>query len=58
MYHYHFTQDFPYTVSCFWGETDVKSLSSGEGSGQASQNGPQTPAPQNNLGGSGGPPVL
>ena len=31
MYHYHFTPDFPYTVSCFRAEPQVRSLSTGEG---------------------------
>lgn len=33
IYHYHFTQDFPYTVGCFRGEPAVTALSSGEGAG-------------------------
>ncbi len=37
MYHYHFTQDFPYTVSCFRGKPSVKGLSSGEGSSRSMQ---------------------
>ncbi len=35
MYHYHMTQDFPYTIGCFRGQTSVKSLSSGEGAANA-----------------------
>jgi len=58
MYHYHFTQDFPYTVSCFRGETLVTALSSGEGGGtaggQGSQQGPQQQSPP--LNGPGNPP--
>lgn len=33
IYHYHFTQDYPYTVSCFKGEPLVRSLTVGEGVG-------------------------
>ena len=49
MYHYHMTQDFPYSVSCFKGSPVVKALSSGEGGGQGQQPGqspPQNSAPQ------------
>lgn len=31
MYHYHMTQDFPYSVGCFRGKPAVKALSKGEG---------------------------
>lgn len=49
MYHYHMTQDFPYSVSCFRGKKAVNGpLSTGGGSGQGGmQAGPQP---------SGGPP--
>lgn len=33
MYHYHMTYDFPYTVSCFRGDSSVEAQSSGEGGG-------------------------
>ncbi len=53
MYHYHFTHDFPYTVSCFRGTPSVKALSVGEGGGQQSQagspsGGQQGPPPPSN----------
>ncbi|MCA9390337.1 YHYH protein [candidate division WWE3 bacterium] len=46
MYHYHMTQDFPYSVSCFKGEPVTKALSSNQ-SGQG---------PGNNLPPNGPPP--
>lgn len=33
MFHYHFTPDFPYSVSCFRAEPQVQALSAGEGTG-------------------------
>lgn len=47
VYHYHFTQDFPYTVSCFKGKPSVKSLSYGEEPG--SQQSAQPNQPPKNL---------
>ncbi len=57
MYHYHFTQDFPYTVSCFRGTPSVKALTAEtQGGGQ----GPSAPdAPDSGSGNPalpGGPP--
>ena len=50
MYHYHATQEFPYTVGCFMGTPAVRAVTTGEGQGGASQPGGQ----QGN--GQGGPP--
>ena len=44
MYHYHFTQDFPYTVACFRGQPSVKALSS-NGGGQQMPAKPDVPPP-------------
>ncbi|MCA9332331.1 YHYH protein [Candidatus Saccharibacteria bacterium] len=52
IYHYHMTQDFPYTVSCYRGEPTVDGLSSGEGGAQSGGTLPQGP---NQQGGSAGP---
>ena len=34
MFHYHMTQDFPYTVGCFRGQPSVTAVTVGEGGGQ------------------------
>lgn len=47
MYHYHFTHDFPYTVSCFRGTASVKAVSH-SGSSQTTPtgtSGPSAPTP-------------
>ncbi|WP_404402486.1 YHYH protein [Pelagibacterium halotolerans] len=51
IYHYHFTEDYPYTVGCFAGQ-DVVSLSRGGGAGDGQGNAPggnrQPPPPRRN----------
>lgn len=54
MYHYHMTQDFPYSVSCFRAKPVVKALSAG---GQGGSGGPGKPPP-GGPGGNGPAPQL
>lgn len=49
MYHYHVTNEFPYTVGCFHGTPAVRGISTGEGMG-----GGQQPAGQTQPAGPGG----